>query len=148
MAVLDECVERAHRFFDRRGRIEAVNLVQVDVIELQALEARLDAVHDVVARGTARVGGFRRRAEHLGGNHHLVTRHLQVFKREAGDLLGQALRVDIGGVDEIDARIDRAANETLGIGLLQIADLPPDAFAAAKRHGAETEFRNKQAGAA
>jgi hypothetical protein len=55
MAVLHQGVERAHRFLDRRRRIEAVDLVQVDVIELQALQARLQAGDDVAARRAAHV---------------------------------------------------------------------------------------------
>ena len=125
-----------------------MDLVKIDVIELQTFEARLDAVHDVIARRAARIGGFRRRAEHLGGHHDLVARHLEVLQREAGDLLGQTLGIDVGGIDKVDAGVDRATNETFGVGLLQIADLTPDAFAAAEGHRAKTKFGHKEARAA
>ena len=35
--------------------------------------------------------------------------HLQVLQRLAGDLLGAAAGVDVGGVDEVDAGVERAA---------------------------------------
>ena len=42
--------------------------------------------------------------------------------RPAGDLLRQALGVDVGGVDEIDAGVERAGDDAVGNGLLQRAD--------------------------
>ncbi|NYH16597.1 hypothetical protein GGD41_003825 [Paraburkholderia bryophila] len=138
MAVLNQRVERAHGFFDRRGRIETVDLVQVDVIELQAFQARLHTVDDVIPRRAARIRKLVGLAEHLGRHDDFVARHLEVFQRLAGDLFGQAARVDVGRVDEVDARVERPADQPLRVGLLQIADLLPDALAAAEGHRAQT----------
>ena len=148
MAVANELVERAHRLLDRCGRVEAVDLVQVDVIELQALQACLHPVEDVAARRAAHVRAGAGFAEDLGGHHHLVARHLQVAQRLAGDLLGHATRVHVGGVDEVHARVQRLAHELLSFRLLQLADLAPHAGAAAEGHGAEAKFGNEKAGAA
>ena len=56
MPLADEIVERAQGLVDRRDRVGAVDLVEVDVVGLQPLEAGLDRVHDVAARGAAVVG--------------------------------------------------------------------------------------------
>ena len=58
-------VERAHRLLDRRGRIEAVDLVEVDVIELEAAQALLQRRDDVAARRAAHVGARPGLAERL-----------------------------------------------------------------------------------
>ncbi|MDT4867197.1 hypothetical protein FQZ97_1020930 [compost metagenome] len=149
MALLHQVVQRAHGFLDGRDRVEAVDLVEVDVVQLQAPEARLHAVHDVVARGAGRVhalaAGF---AQHLGRDHHAVARHLQVLQRLTGDGFGEAVGVHVGGVDEVDAGIERAADEAFGLALLQLADMVPDAGRAAEGHRAEAEFGNQEAGAA
>ena len=148
VALAHQLVERAHGLLDRRGRVEAVDLVQVDVLELQPLQAGLDAVEDVAARRAARVRPRAGVAEDLGGDDHAVARHLQVLQRLAGDLLRHAARVHVGGVDEVDAGVDRLADQALGIGLLQVADLaqmpvlPPKVMV--PRHSS----RDEQAGAA
>jgi hypothetical protein len=85
-----------------------VLLVEIDVIGLQPLQARLDRRHDVAARGTLlgavgrhRLGVFRRQhdvlaavAEH-GAEHCLRAAH-------AG--------VDVGGVEQGDAEVERAVD--------------------------------------
>ena len=87
-------------------------------------------------------------AEDLGRDDHAVARHLQVLQRLPGDLLRQPARIDVGGVDEVDAGIERLADQALGIGLLQVADLAPDALAAAEGHGAQAQLGDEEAGAA
>src|SRR5205085_1536249 len=57
-----------------------------------------------------------------------------------------AAGVDVGRVDEVDAAVDRRADDALGVALLQAADLAPHAFvAAAEGHRAEAEFGNEEA---
>ena len=148
MPVAHQLVERSERLLHRRGGVETVQLVQVDVVELQARQARLHAVENVAARRAARVRAGARVAEHLGRHHHVVACHLQVLQRLARDLLGRAARVHVGRVDEVDAGVQRLADQAFGVGLLQVADLAPDAAGAAEGHGAQAEFRDEQAGAA
>ena len=79
MAVAHQLVEGAQRFLDGRGGIETVDLVQVDVVELQALQAGLDAIEDVATCQAACIRAFARGAKHLGGHHHAVARSLQIL---------------------------------------------------------------------
>ena len=48
--------ERFAGFFDGRVLVEAMDLVEVDVIDAEALEAGVDGGHDVLAREAAVVG--------------------------------------------------------------------------------------------
>ena len=148
MALPHELVERAHGLLDRRGRIESVDLVEVDVVELQPLQAGLDPVQDVAARGAARVRSRAGLAEDLGRDDHVLARHLEILQRLAGDLLRHAPGVDIGGVDEVDAGVNRLAHEALCVGLLQATDLARDAVGAAEGHGAQAKLGDEQAGTA
>ena len=70
-----------------------------------------------------------------------------MVQRLAEDLLGQAARVDVGGVDQVHAGVYaevEQAGRTLGV---RVADLAERA-GAAERHGAERESGDEQAGAA
>ncbi len=102
MAVLDEDVEGAHLLLDRRRRVEAVDLIEVDVVELEPLEARLAGVDQVQARGALGVRARPHRPVALGGDDDAVARDLEVAQGLAGDLLREPLRVDVGRVDEVD----------------------------------------------
>ena len=88
VAVLHEGVQGADGFLDGRRRVEAVHLVEVDVIELQALEAGLHRADEVQARVAAAVGAGAGGAIPLGGDDDAVARHMQVAEGLAGDLLG------------------------------------------------------------
>jgi hypothetical protein len=117
------------------------------MVELQPPRARLDAVQDVAARVAAVVGAGAGLAEHLGRDDDALARDLQVLQRLAGDGLRDAAGIDVGHVDEVDAGVDRLAHESFGVGLAQVADLAPDALAAAEGHGAQAQFGHEQAGA-
>ena len=126
-----------------------MDLVEVDVVELQAAQALLQRRDDVAARRAAHVRAGAGLAEDLGRDDDALARDLEVLQRLPGDLFRAAGRVHVGGVDEIDARVERAADDPLGLVLLQAADLAPHAFfAAAEGHGAEAELGDEEAGAA
>ena len=55
--------------------------------------------------------------------HHLVPRDAEIAQRLAGDRLRQALGIDVRGVDEVDAGIERRADQAVGLLLPQPADL-------------------------
>ena len=105
LAGAHQIVERAQGLVERRERVEAVQLVEVDVVELQAAQAGLDLVDDMVSALAAAVGLLAHHAGGLGGDDDLVARQFQRFERMADQRLGLAERVDIGGVDEVDAGV-------------------------------------------
>ncbi len=146
--MLDQRVQRAHGFFNGRGRVKAVDLVEVDMIQLQARQAFLHAIQDVHTRIATRIHARASLAEHLCGNDDVVSRDLQIAQRLAGDDFRPPLGIDVGRVDKVDARFQGATDQTVGVFLLQVADLAPQLAFAAEGHGAQAEFRNEQAGAA
>lgn len=145
MAVSHERVERLERLGNRGQRIEAVDLVEVDVIHLQPLQAGLGLRHDMGTRSAAGVRAFAHRPQNLGRDHHLVARNAEVADGLTKDPLALAARIDIGGVDEIDAGVEGRLDQRVGLVLAQLADLAPHALRAAEGHGAEAEFGDQEA---
>ena len=141
-----EVIKRAHRLLDRRQIVLAVDLVEVDIVGAEPLQALLYRIHDMAARRAAIVRTGAGCAGALGGQHDIGALAPGVLHRLAGDLLGEALRVDVGGVDEVDARIQRPGNDGVGVGLPDLADIGPDAgTGTAKGHGTEADFGDEQA---
>jgi hypothetical protein len=105
LALLDQLGEGAHGVLDRRVRVDAVLVVQVDVVGAEPSQRALDSDADV---GGAAVEGPRapavvRDQAELGGQHHLVAAALE---RLADQPLVDVGTVDLGGVDERDAQVD------------------------------------------
>ena len=72
-----QIVERAQRLLDRRDRIEAVDLIEIDVVEAEPLQAAGDLIHDVAARQADRVRPRPGAAAHLGGDDDVLARDRQ-----------------------------------------------------------------------
>ena len=107
-------VERAHRLLERRLRIEAVRVEDVDVVETHPPEALIEAREQVLAGAVVAVGagphvvaGFRR-------DHELVAVRTEILFHEPAEvLLGRPVRrpVVVREVEVRDAEIERAADD-------------------------------------
>ena len=147
-ALLDEGVEGAKGLFDGGDGVVAVDLVEVDVVGLEAVEAGVDCVHDVAAGGADVVAARAGAAEDLGGDDDLSAGDVQVLEGLAEGFFALAFGVDVGGIEEVDAGVDGGFDELVGSGLVDGADGSEEAGAAMKGHGAETEGRDEQASVA
>ena len=139
LAGADQVVERAQGLVDRDVGLGAVDLVEVDPVGLEAAQRRFALLDDVAARVALHVRVF--------GVHHAVDLRGQddvvaaavALERLAGHLFAAADAVDIGGIDEVDALIERLVDDgvrVVGRGL------------AAEHHAAEAEAADLDAGAA
>ena len=87
LARAHEVVERLHRFLERRQAVPLMDLVEVDDVGAQALQARLAGADEVPARQAPVVGAGAHRETRLGGDQHAglaVAAH-----RLADNLLGE-----------------------------------------------------------
>ena len=82
-ALADQIIEGAHRLFDRRDRVIRVDLIEVDIVQLQAFQAALNAVENVNAAGADVVWPRPHGAENLGGDDNIRALHVQRFQRFA-----------------------------------------------------------------
>src|SRR5438094_10375482 len=96
-------------------RIRPVDLIQVDVVGAERIEALLDAAADPRRARVAlhAVGGRPERA--LGGDDHSLARH--AFKRGGQQPFGCAEPVALGGTEQIDAAV-RSPPDRADAGLL------------------------------
>jgi len=127
-----------------------VDLIQVDVVGLQAAQAVLAGRDDVVRRevlaAVADPGGAARGAGDLGGQHQAFACARTAGEPVAEDALGGAVglgtcghRIHLGRVDEVDAAFERAVEDGKGGGLV-------DLFA--EGHGAQADRGDVQVAAA
>src|SRR5690606_15410670 len=100
-AAANDVVEGCQRFLDGGRRVEAVNLIEVDVVHLQSTEAVVDGVADVFAGEAALVRRVAHGVEDLGRDDDLLAGNLQITDRPAENLFADAQRVHVGGVEEV-----------------------------------------------
>ena len=81
----------------------------------------------------------------LGGDHHLLVVDAEILQRLTEDRLALAAGIDIGRVDEVDARVEGRADQLVRVLLLELADLAPHVVRPAEGHGAEAKLGNEKA---
>jgi hypothetical protein len=121
-----------------------MDLVEVDVVGAQAREAVIDLGEDRLTGQAAAVRTGTHLAVDLGGEDDLVAVG-HVGEGVADDLLGRAIGVDVGGVEEVDPGVERPLDDLPTLGLRQ----RPLVFAAlgiAEGHAADAEHRHVHAG--
>ena len=142
LAGAHDVIERLHRLFDRRLRIPAMDLIQIDVVDAQAAQRRVDAIEDVLARQAALVRAAAHCAVDLGRDHDLVARGERT-QRPARDLLAHADRIDIGGVEEVDAGFISLSDQWQAGGFVEHPVAPGGV---AVGHHAQADPRDLEAG--
>src|SRR6185312_10001805 len=149
LAFLHDLAQRRHRLLRRRVAIEAVALVEVDVVGSQTLQRSVHLLVDLLF-GEPFVGVRDRevdlRGEHIGGA-------LAAGEHIAKQLLGGAASVHVGRVDEVDALVEGGLHARLRLlaghapGVRQpraeadLGDLQITGAEATVVHGATLPFR-------
>lgn len=103
-----------HRLLDRRGGVRAVTVDKIDVIHIQSLERSLGTFNDVLP-GEALVIGTGTAPEDLGGDDDVGALPSELPNGLAHDLLGPAIGVDFGVVEEIDAMVTATLEKRFGL---------------------------------
>ncbi len=125
----DEIGQRVDRLADVGRWVGPVDLIQVDVVGAEAAQAALDRRPDPAPRVAAMVRVVVHRVVELRGEHHVVA---ATGESPTDDLLALAVRVHVGGVDEVDPGIDGAIDQTDAVVVIGV---PPRA----EHHRAEAE---------
>src|SRR3984957_8040678 len=121
-----------------------MNLVEVDMIRLQAAQTSLNAVHDVAARGPDVIAPRADAAVDLGRDHDMLACDLEVLQRLSEDLFALALRINIRGIEEVDPALNRCLNQLIGSRLANGSDGFEHASAVPEGHGSEAQFRDQE----
>jgi hypothetical protein len=119
-----------------------VQLVEVDPLQAEVTQTQLDLLAQVFGApdGQPGAGALPGQAA-LGGDDQVVGVRVQ---RLPDELLDGERTVGVGGVDEIDAQLDRPAQHAHR--LVAVSGLAPDA-GAGQAHGAEAEAADRQVAA-
>jgi hypothetical protein len=133
---MDEVGERAQCLVDVGAGLGPVHLVDVDPLGVQAPEARLHLLHDPAPRVPLPVQTLAHLAVELRREDDLVA---TAGERLPDDLLVLPLRVDVGGVDDVDPRVERGVDDPDPI---LVIGVPPGA----EHHRAQAELAHLDAG--
>ena len=95
-------VQGRHGLLDRRLRVEAVDLVEVDVVGAEPRQRRVDLFEDGLAGQALPAGAVVHLPAHLGGEHDVFAPRV-LRDRPADKLLRGAALVHVGGIPERDA---------------------------------------------
>ena len=95
-----------------------MNLVEVHVIGFEALEALVKFENDFFPRKALAVGLVAHHAVHLGCDYDRFAARVGL-EEAAHDGFTFAARINIGGIEEIDAEIERLAQKGLAVGFIQ-----------------------------
>src|SRR5215469_1807649 len=118
LARLHHVVQCMHGLLNRSVVVPPVNLVQVDVIHVQAAQRRVDSRHDVLARQAAVVLARSHWHEDLCRHDELVTAE-EFRKQPAGRNLTGAARIGVRGVEERDATLNGCFHDRFGRSLVE-----------------------------
>ena len=134
LALLLKLFDDSEGLFDGDFGVDSVELPEVDALELQEAKAHLDLLVEVLgtADGEPLVGALAGEAA-FGGDDDVVDIGGEGLTNEP---FGDVGAVGVGGVDEVDAELDGAAEDFAGV--FGVIGLAPDA-SADDAHGAEAE---------
>jgi hypothetical protein len=121
LACLDQLGKRADRLLDRRLGVDAVLVVEVDVVGAEAPQGGLASLAHVLGATADAAGPGVAGIDHdpeLGRQHHLVA---PPADRRADQLLVRVGAVDVRGVEEVDAQLQRPVD---GRGGFVVVDWP------------------------
>ena len=121
LAAVDQVRQRGQRLLDVGVGVRPVDLVEVDVVGLQAAQRVLDLGHDPAPGVAPLVGVIAHRACTLGRQDDVVAASLE---RLAHDLFGLAAGVRVGGVDEVDPGVQRLVDDADRVVVVGVADGP------------------------
>jgi hypothetical protein len=131
--------QRADGVLDRHRGVGPVELVERDLVELEPPQAALARLPQVVRMPVDRpLTGPGALQPALGGDHEVVRVRVE---RLADQLLADVRPVGVGGVDEVDAQLDRAAQHRLR--LVPVGRRTPDPVPG-DPHGPKPEAVDRQ----
>lgn len=146
--MLDQHVHRLPDFVERRLAIEVMHLVEVDVVRLEAAQARFAGFADVIGLKAPAVGAVYHRLIELRREDDFVSLSA-LLEPFAHDFLGNAVAernvgtlrtaVDVRRVDELDAEVIGAVHDLEARGL--VGEMP-------EIHGSEAQTTHDQTGSA
>ena len=108
-------------------------------------QAGFGFAHDVQTRQADLIRARSHPAEDLRRHDDVFALHAERFAKQG---FGFTAGIHVGGVDEVDAGVERVVDQRVHIVLREAADGFENASRAAERHGAEADARDENSGVA
>src|ERR1700733_6626215 len=143
LAARNQRVQSLEGFFDRSFRVETMHVIDVDEIGAQAPQAGLAGCKEMMAGGAEIVRAIGHAESGLGRDQDLVAAAGEGFPQ---NLFGQAFRVNIRRVEQVDARFQADVHQAGGFGDIACSPGSEKVAATAKGAGTEAELRNLETG--
>lgn len=105
--LVDHIVHRSDGFFNGGRRVWTVTVNNVDILHIHSLQRSFCALHDVLS-GQSLIIWTRSTPEDLSGDDDIGATPTQLADCLTHDLLGSAIGVDLGVIEEVDAVITAA----------------------------------------
>jgi len=109
-----------------------MDLVEIDVVRLEAPQAHFDGVHDVSTRRAHVIAARADTRVNLGRKHDVLTGDVQILERLTKCLLALPFGVDVSCVEEVDASVEASPDQFVGSRLADRTDRPVDSLATPK----------------
>src|SRR5580658_5196097 len=122
-----------------------MDLVKIDVVRSQPPQTFLYLPQDMLSRKPTVLRTLPHLPPHLGGDDQLMPAKPEIFDGLTSQFFRPSLRIHIGRVYKIDARVDRPLHDRIYRLLVQLADVLGPALPA-KGHRPQTKLRNPDAG--
>ena len=145
LARLEDVMQGLHRLGGRGGRVEAVDLVQVDIVGAEPGQGGVDLLNDRFAGQAGSAGTLVHLAEHLGGQHDVLATRIAP-DRAADDFFRRASLIGVRGVPEGDTELDGLPEERLRLVVGQCPPVSSFGRGVAVAHAAQREPADPQPG--
>src|SRR6266496_5901178 len=113
-----------------------MTLIEVNIVGTKPLKRGINRLQDVFSREAAVVWSLANGRVHLGRQHVAVATSKELPQQTAGDLLANSARIDIGGIKEDDALVNRPSHNATCLAFVQHPGSP---VARAKAHHAKAD---------
>src|ERR1039458_3990617 len=142
LSVPHKLVESVQRLFNRRQRVEAVHVIDIDIFRLEPLQAAFDLPRQMSPRRTGIVGLVTEGKGCFGRDQKAFAR--QVLDRLAKNFLGKPLGIDISSVEKIDASFYTEIDEPRSFRHIRLTPRAEKLVPAAEGCRAKAQHRNLQ----
>src|SRR6266705_3198564 len=129
---------------DRRDGVVGLDLVEIDVVCLEAAKAGFHRIHNVSTRGANVIAARADTRVNLRRKHDVLAGNVEILEGLPKGRLTFTLREYVCCIEEINAAVDRRLDQFVGSLLVDGTDDLVDALAATKGHSAQGNARNEE----
>ena len=138
----DHIFQTSHRLFQRRNRIDAVDVKQVNVGQSKSSQTIVDGVKNMHSGESNLIGSGTHPDSHLRCHEDLLSGNGQLFQGNAQHGFRQSFRIAVRRINEVDPMIDGSFYNLVNLLLRYFSDGRPETLST-KGHGSKAKLGNQ-----